>query len=365
MSKMSSNPPFVRRSQRPLRHMCKPMTKLLPSKQYVLSILNQTRCPFLPDTIHKSLNTTANNSPDRKRAEEQLYRLRSAPPAESADSTPPELARECVRLGTQPEHSGSSNEIWKGRWLNTQDVALVLFKQYKLDTRDEKAILRFERQIKVWRKLDNPFVLRLYGWCKFEGETYLVSPWLRNGDVVKYLDGNRSRDQKCLSLVHEIAQGLHYLHKQSIIHGSLNPSNILVGDDHCAVISDFSFAKLATPDAKITQKTPQVNAFRYQAPEVILDQPISEASDIYSWAMTALEIITGNPPYHTQRSPGQLLTELTMKNKCPNRSDYNSSVLNTHPEIWELFSECWRRKPEERPKAERVVEVLRKILSSK
>ncbi|KIO26934.1 hypothetical protein M407DRAFT_73928 [Tulasnella calospora MUT 4182] len=220
---------------------------------------------------------------------------------------------------------------------------------------------RFERQIRVWRKLDNPYVLRLYGWCKFDGETYLVSPWLRNRDVVRYLNGDRNRHLKCLSLIYEIAQGLQYLHDQGIIHGSLKPSNILVQDNGSAVLSDFSLAKIATPDAKNTQTNPQVNVFRYQAPEVILDQPISKASDVYSWAMTALEITTGNPPYHTWRSPGQLIAQVITKNQIPNQSDYKSPALDEHPQVWELFVRCWKREPQDRPTAKEIVEVLRKI----
>ncbi|KAG8910427.1 hypothetical protein FRC01_006342 [Tulasnella sp. 417] len=311
-------------------------------------------------TLQASLKTTANNSADRKKAEDELYRLRSARPGEAADSTPAELACECVRLGTQPEYSGSRNDIWKGRWLDKQDVALIFYKEYKMGMRDEDSIRRFERQIRVWRKLDNPFVLRLYGWCKFEDETYLVSPWLRNRDVVKYLESNRNRDRICLGLIYEIAQGLQYLHSEGIIHGSLKPSNILVQDNGSAVLSDFSLAKLATPDAKNTQTNPQVNVFRYQAPEVILDQPISKASDVYSWAMTALEIITGSPPYHTWRSPGQLIAQVITKNQTPSPTDYKSPVLEKYPELWDLFARCWKREPKDRPTAKEIVDGLKK-----
>ncbi|KIO15408.1 hypothetical protein M407DRAFT_99550, partial [Tulasnella calospora MUT 4182] len=289
--------------------------------------------------------TTANNSADRKRAEDQLYQLRSVPPGQAADSTPPELAGECVRFGSQPEYSGGRNDIWKGRWLDKEDVALSFYRDYKEGLRDDDAIRRFERQVRVWRKLDNPFILRLYGWCKFDGETYLVSPWLKNRDVVKYLEGDGDRRLRCLSLIYEIAQGLRYLHDQGIIYGSLKPSNILVQDNGSAVLSDFSLAKLAAPDAKDTQANPQINVFRYQAPEVILDQAISKASDVYSWAMTALEIITGSQPYHTWKSPGKFMAQIITKNQIPTRSDYKSSVLSRYPEIWELFVRCWNREP--------------------
>ncbi|KAG8900114.1 hypothetical protein FRC01_010263, partial [Tulasnella sp. 417] len=218
--------------------------------------------------LQELLKTTASNSADRKQAEEQLHSLRSAPPGEVADLTPAELACECVRLGNQPEYSGSKNEIWKGRWLDRQDVALVFYKEYNKSSRDGDSI-----------RVRSSSVADSRGKSKFgEGWTILMSS--------DSMDG-----------IYEIAQGLQYLHSQNIIHGSLRPSNVLIQDDGRAVLSDFTRVKIATPPgAEKTQVYPQVNAFRYQAPELILDQPISSASDVYSWAMTALEIITGGIP---------------------------------------------------------------------
>ncbi|KIO17847.1 hypothetical protein M407DRAFT_49726, partial [Tulasnella calospora MUT 4182] len=216
-------------------------------------------------------------------------------------------------------------------------------------------IQRFERQVRLWRKLDNPFVLRLYGWCKFEGETYLICPWLQNRDVVRYLDGDRNRHLKCLSLIYEIAQGLQYLHNQYIIHGSLKPSNILVEDDGRAVLSDFSLATLPTHDSKNSQTNHQINVFRYQALEVIFEQPISKASDVYSWAMTALDITTGRPPFYHWRTAEQLVQHVVVKNQIPTQSDYKSPALDEHPELWELFVRCWRREPQDRPTAGEIV----------
>ncbi|KAG9044329.1 hypothetical protein FS837_008335 [Tulasnella sp. UAMH 9824] len=302
-------------------------------------------------------------SEDRKRAEEQLFRLRSAPAGEVSGGTAAELVGECVRLGSQPEYSGPRNDIWKGRWLDKEDVALIFNKEHKAGMRDHDSIRRFERQIKIWRTLENPFVLRLYGWCKFDGETYLVSPWLRNGGVLRYLDGDGNRDQQCIRIIGDIARGLNYLHNQDIFHGSLKPSNVLINDAGRAVLSDFSLAKIATADARNSQEFTQVNIFRYQSPEVISDEPISKASDVYSWAMTALEIITGNPPFHTLRSPGQLITYVVMKNQIPARGDYKSPVLENHPEIWELFVKCWSRDPKDRPTATEIVKAIDQISS--
>ncbi|KAG8974661.1 hypothetical protein FRC05_006995 [Tulasnella sp. 425] len=275
--------------------------------------------------------------------------------------TPPELVCECVRLGSQPEYSGTRNDIWKGRWLDKQDIALILYKQYKMGVRDENGIRRFEGKIKCREDWIIPMYSVFMDGASLKGKRdYLVSPWLWNRDVLKYLDGDRGRSKKCLALITEIALGLRYLHSQGIIHGSLEPSNILVQDDGHAVLSDFSLANLAPPDWKDTMIQLEVDNLRYQAPEVILDEPISKASDNYSWAMTALEIMTGDPPFHTWKSPGQLVPQI-LQSQIPNRSDYKSPVLDKHPEIWNLFVRSWSRQPLERPMAKEIVEVLESI----
>ena len=96
--------------------------------------------------------------------------------------------------------------------------------------------------------------------------------------------------------------GLLYLHDNKIFHGSLQPSNILIEDHGRAVVSDFSLSKMITADATYIENN-QTMAFRYQAPELIQTDTAEEtenyggaallpAADVYSWAMTSLEVVS-------------------------------------------------------------------------
>ncbi|KAG9021693.1 hypothetical protein FS837_007054, partial [Tulasnella sp. UAMH 9824] len=67
------------------------------------------------------------------------------------------------------------------------------------------------------------------------------------------------------------------------------------------------------------------------------------------------------PPFHTWKSPGQLVAQVITKNQVPTRSDYKSSVLDDHPEIWEMFERCWSREPTDRPTAKEIVDMLEQI----
>ncbi|KAG9024838.1 hypothetical protein FS837_005179 [Tulasnella sp. UAMH 9824] len=267
----------------------------------VTESLSLATIPQMHDRVFDLQELLKNNppgAPHRKRAEEQLYRLRSLPPGKLSDLAPPELAGECVRLSIQ--HSGTRNDIWKGRWLDRQDVALILWKECNRGTRDH------------------------------------------NGTQIL-----------------EIARGLAYLHNKKIIHGFLKPSNILINDDGRAILSDFSLVQPPAIGGKSAQVN-QLNVTRYQSPELISGEAVSEASDVYSWAMTALEIITGKPPFSSWTSPEQLTLHIK-ENGILIRGDHKSPVLDKYPEIWELFMKCWSREQTHRPTATMVVEVIEKI----
>lgn len=90
-----------------------------------------------------------------------------------------------------------------------------------------------------------------------------------------------------------MAAGLQYLHSQNILHGALQPSNVLIGAEGEAVLSDFALAKHLASDSLNSRSNTFTGTLRYQAPEISDNKPMSAASDVYSWAMTALEVISG------------------------------------------------------------------------
>lgn len=87
--------------------------------------------------------------------------------------------------------------------------------------------------------------------------------------------------------------GLAYLHNRGVLHGALQPSNVLVEEDGQAVLSDFTLSKTVSDAAIIPSGSSQASSFRYQAPEISDTGVLTKSADVYSWAMTALEIVSG------------------------------------------------------------------------
>ncbi|EUC54260.1 tyrosine kinase domain protein, partial [Rhizoctonia solani AG-3 Rhs1AP] len=84
------------------------------------------------------------------------------------------------------------------------------------------------------------------------------------------------------------------LESKGMVHGALNIYNVLVKDSGRAVISGFGHAKVIKDFQ--TSFTGDYSEYRYTGPEVLDDAVLTFGSDIWSWAMISLEILTDEPP---------------------------------------------------------------------
>lgn len=164
-----------------------------------------------------------------------------------------------------------------------------------------------------------------------------------------------------------------------MLHGSLQPSNVLIEEHGRAVLSDFTVAKRLT-DSAITPSSTQASSFRYQAPEISDTGILTKAADIYSWAMTALEIVSGrkspadssratthkclviDPPFHKYKAPGQMIKAILANKAYPHRENYECVLFREYPEAWDLLASCWDRNADRRPSAEEALDSLDELV---
>ncbi|KDQ08169.1 hypothetical protein BOTBODRAFT_38156 [Botryobasidium botryosum FD-172 SS1] len=266
------------------------------------------------------------------------------------------LDGECQKVGTRAVAGSGMYDIFEGLYLGEEKVALKNIRGVILsDDQKEKATRRFERQAEIWSKLKNKHVLPLYGMCKVDGAPYLVSPWLRNGNAPNYIRMNPTVDRVKLCL--EIAYGLRYLHSLSepIIHGGLQGSNVLIDKDGHAVLSDFGLSKVL--ESQFTQSNGPGSAYRWMPPEIQHGE-FSMACDIYSWAMTSLQLLSGKLPFCKIKMPGLVLIRV-ISGDHPIRSEHEPPGIDDR--IWALFLMCWKMDPQERPDIHQVIKVMEEV----
>ena len=113
--------------------------------------------------------------------------------------------------------------------------------------------------------------------------------------------------------MHEAALGLQYLHGQNIVHNDLKCDNIMVGMDGKAKLIDFGLSCLLN-EAEIEIDVKQMGAVNWRSPEYLAGGRPSFASDVYSFAMCIIEVVSGEVPWGRPMSAAQIRFQLKRGN---------------------------------------------------
>ncbi|KAF5386738.1 hypothetical protein D9615_001785 [Tricholomella constricta] len=254
-----------------------------------------------------------------------------------------------------PAAKGTFNDIFMGEWLNQEPVALRL---PRILTNNADVKKRFQREVSIWRSLDHPNVVPLYGTVYFGEDVYSVSPWMDNGTAISYVQTHSTPDR--LQILSEVASGLEYLHLNGIVHGDLRGANILISRGGVAGLSDFGLSKFLEDCGQGMTSSPNLNP-RWFAPELLRQtDPSSPHSDVWSFAMVCLELMTGEQPFSRISRDITVLRELD-QGKLPERPGRQVTAQGLSDDLWSLMKKCWHKKPEARPSMTIVKEKLAEI----
>ncbi|KAJ7216024.1 kinase-like domain-containing protein, partial [Mycena pura] len=217
------------------------------------------------------------------------------------------------------------------------------------------------REALVWQGLRHRFILPLLGIDRhtFTPSFCMVSPWMKHGTVLKYL-ADRGRGDVS-RLLHEVAQGLDYLHSMNIVHGDLRGTNILISDDHSACLSDFGLTSTIGDDAEdstagaLASSSNHAGSVRWFAPELI-DPSVfgckrftrTRETDVYAFGCVCLELHTGSPPF-ADVTPDTAAMFKVIQGVRPQRP------VNMTDMVWDLVTTAWAPDFRLRPRVPEIV----------
>jgi serine/threonine protein kinase len=175
----------------------------------------------------------------------------------------------------------------------------------------QDAIRLFQREVKAIANLDHSHILPFFdcGAGNFNGMsiTYMVMPFRKEGSLLNWL--RQHNPSKALSpnyvahFLRQAAEALQYAHDQQIIHRDVKPSNFLIrsnkenADYPDLLLADFGLAKFSTMTSSVSRATRgNYGTPIYMAPEHWDGKPVP-ATDQYSLAVMAYELLTGRPPF--------------------------------------------------------------------
>ncbi|KAM0839975.1 hypothetical protein ACQ4PT_005273 [Festuca glaucescens] len=197
---------------------------------------------------------------------------------------------------------GGFGPVYKGQLPDGTEIAVK-----RLASHSGQGFTEFKNEVELIAKLQHNNLVKLLGCCIQGEEKLLVYEYLPNKSLdffifdenrTTFVDWNNRR-----VIIEGIAQGLQYLHKHSrlrIIHRDLKASNILLDQNMNPKISDFGLAKIFSSNDTQGSTNRIVGTYGYMSPEYASEGIYSIKSDVFSFGVLLLEILSGkrNSGFH-------------------------------------------------------------------
>ncbi|KAL6842203.1 hypothetical protein ACP4OV_027966 [Aristida adscensionis] len=217
---------------------------------------------------------------------------------------------------------GAYGEVFRGRLADGTPAAI---KRLQLDRR-RQGEREFRIEVDLLSRMDSPYLVGLLGYCADQSHRLLVFEFMPNGSLKSHLhppplpsaaspgSGGQGHQrssldwQTRLGIALDCARALEFLHEHSspaVIHRDFKCSNILLDHNYHARVADLGMAKLGSNKADGQVVTRVLGTTGYLAPEYASTGTLTTKSDVYSYGVVLLELLTGRVPVDTQRPPGQ------------------------------------------------------------
>jgi len=221
--------------------------------------------------------------------------------------------------------------------------------------RVEEARLRFEREVKVVSRLNEPHTITIYDYGQTaDGIVYMVTEFVDGTTLREWMEENRTAHWTVvLHIVRQILFSLAEAHSHGIVHRDIKPANIMIfdlpGRKQQVKVLDFGIARAFDEDSddsvkvSVTRRGRAVGTPGYMAPEQLRGEELGPPADLYAVGIIAYELFTGEPAFKTMNEFEAAALQLTEESLKVERDDV--------PEAFrKVINQMLLKRPSARPK---------------
>ncbi len=222
--------------------------------------------------------------------------------AQPADRPPERLG--AWKLG-EKLGAGGMGEVWAAERIEGGFTQRAAVKLVRSGVSSLEIAARFRRERQVLARLSHAAIARLLdGGVAPDGRPWFAMERVDGEPITDYARNRALPLAERIRLMVEVARAVDAAHRSLVVHRDLKPSNILVTATGEPKLLDFGLAKLLEPedDPRLTRTDMRALTPAYAAPEQVLGEPVTMATDVYALGVLLYELITGELP-HARRSP--------------------------------------------------------------
>ena len=257
---------------------------------------------------------------------------------------------------------GGMGELYLGEWQGKQ---VAIKKRIKFNFSKKNFFTnKFINEINIIASMRHPNILLFMGVTIHNNTYYMITEYLPSGSLHEFLHSNKKKEKKQtltdkqkIKIALQIAIAVQYIHSRQILHCDLKSANVLLDNNFNIKLIDFGLSSFMS-------EAPQgyVGTARWMAPEVLNGEKYSIYSDIFSYGMILMELITEKIPYYDVFNYD--VVKDIIKKYVNKRIQRNEEILqmpqNGNKILTYIASKCLEARPESRISLDKIIKYLSK-----
>jgi tetratricopeptide (TPR) repeat protein len=218
------------------------------------------------------------------------------------------------------------------------------------------AVDRFRREGRLLARLTHANIARLIdAGVTSTGRPYLVLEYVAGEPIDRYCEQRALSVEQRVRLMMDVLAAVAHAHSNLVVHRDIKPSNVLISADGNVKLLDFGIAKLLSSEQSDTDSAPtriEDSAFtpEYAAPEQVLGEPVSTATDVFQLGVLFFALLSGRLPLLMAGATRTERIKAALESEAPRLSDVAPAHVRKHlrGDLDAIIAKAMRKRPQER-----------------